>query len=510
MAAAFDEGLSRSLYFNAHALPVLAHYRLVEASLAVQGQDSDAEKAAALAPLHRRYAPLVLDVIRALRGFYIKIGQLGATRSDFVAQEYIERCETLQDACPHETLEYVQALLERSLGRPWRDVFASIDPRPLGAASIGQVHRATLRDGREVAVKVQYPGVEQLFRGDLRTIRAFCELAQPEQLPALDEVERAFMTEFDYTREADALTAAADNAARAPFASRVAVPRPLRELCTRDVLLMEFLDGEKLVDALRRQYSALAAARGLTLAELQAAYVKAGSGDGRPTAPVAPPAWRAPALRAALRAADALHNAPLRLRNAAARLRGAPTQPLRSTPTPLDVEGILALLAEVHAHAIFQDGLFNGDCHPGNVLLLRDGRLGLIDWGQVSSLTLQQRAQIARVVVALADGDKPAAVAAMRATGYATQHSNDDLCWRIASISWDRDDREITRGLNLQAFMEQQALEDPVMHVPDALVMASRNSLLLRGMGLALGRPISVAQAWRPAAARFLREHPEL
>jgi predicted unusual protein kinase regulating ubiquinone biosynthesis (AarF/ABC1/UbiB family) len=127
----------------------------------------------------------------------VKLGQMGATRSDFVHKEYVERCETLQDDCPHQPLSYVEALLERSLGRPVRDVFARIDPEPLGAASIGQVHRAVLLDGREVAVKVQYPRVEALFRGDLRTIRRFCALAQPEHLTVLDEVERAFLTEFD-------------------------------------------------------------------------------------------------------------------------------------------------------------------------------------------------------------------------------------------------------------------------------------------------------------------------
>jgi aarF domain-containing kinase len=289
-----------------------------------------------------------------------------------VASPYIEQCETLQDACPHEPLEYVTALLTRALGRPWSNVFSHVDPEPLGAASIGQVHRAVLRDGRVVAVKVQYPGVETLFRGDIKTMRAFCELAQPEQLPMLDEVERAFLTEFDYVREAEALAAAADACEAGPFARRVVVPRPLKELCTRDVLVMQFLEGEKLVDALRRQYAALAAARGTTLAALReewaAAAAAAGTDGGKPPgAPAAAPAWRRLALRLALRASDAAHNAPLRCRNLALRATGrsAAVTPLRSTPVPVDADDILALLAAVHARNIFVDGLYNGDSHPG-------------------------------------------------------------------------------------------------------------------------------------------------
>ena len=116
----------------------------------------------------------------------VKLGQMGATRSDFVHKEYVERCETLQDDCPHQPLSYVEALLERSLGRPVRDVFARIDPEPLGAASIGQVHRAVLLDGREVAVKVQYPRVEALFRGvtEASELREPLAKASPaEELP---------------------------------------------------------------------------------------------------------------------------------------------------------------------------------------------------------------------------------------------------------------------------------------------------------------------------------------
>jgi aarF domain-containing kinase len=141
--------------------------------------------------------------------------------------------------------------------------------------------------------------------------------------------------------------------------------------------------------------------------------------------------------------------------------------------------------------------------------MLPDGRLGLIDYGQAKRMTLQERANLARLVLALADGRRDDAVRLFRACGYVTQHSDDDLAFRAAVIAFDRDDRDITQGMNVQAWFELQARLDPVMHWPDEYVMASRNTLLLRGMGIVLGRPISVAQAWRPTAEAFLKANKE-
>ncbi len=137
---------------------------------------------------------------------------------------------------------------------------------------------------------------------------------------------------------------------------------------------MEYLPGTKLVDALRARATALAASRGMTLAQLRdewaASSAAAGGEGGLPTAPRATPAWRRIALRAALAAADAAHNAPLRLRNAAARVVGRRLTPLRATPLPVDIESVLALLADVHARQIFVDGLFNGDWCASSLLML--------------------------------------------------------------------------------------------------------------------------------------------
>lgn len=100
----------------------------------------------------------------------------------------------LQDAVPARPFAEIKALVERELGQPVDNVFASIEEAPLGAATIGQVHGAVLRNGDRVVVKVQYPEVEQLFMEDLQTVKTFCSLLQPEMSPMLEEVRtRALM-----------------------------------------------------------------------------------------------------------------------------------------------------------------------------------------------------------------------------------------------------------------------------------------------------------------------------
>eukprot|EP00957_Ditylum_brightwellii_P020425 1540026-Ditylum_brightwellii.AAC.1 len=99
------------------------------------------------------------------------------------------------------------------------EIFSSFDPEPIGAASIGQVHRAKLIDGRPVVVKIMYPEVERIFRGDVRTIKMFAQIAQPVHVPPLIEIEKQFMKEFDYTQESAQQIKVRENLMKAGLAS---------------------------------------------------------------------------------------------------------------------------------------------------------------------------------------------------------------------------------------------------------------------------------------------------
>ena len=126
-----------------------------------------------------------------------------------------------------------------------------------------------------MVVKVKYPSAETLLRGDVRTIKAFAAVAQPVHVPALEQIEKQFMEEFDYRDEARHLAVVRENLIKAGLADEDAasadklclVPKPYLDLCTESVLVMEELFGDKLADALKQERKALAESMGETVEE---------------------------------------------------------------------------------------------------------------------------------------------------------------------------------------------------------------------------------------------------
>jgi len=503
--AATNEGAYRSMLFWSQAFPPYAHYRVLEWWHEDVVGSPEHVQDAAFDALHERYAPEALRVILMLKGFYVKIGQIGSTRGDFLPEIYLDNLATLQDGVPPESISYVKAVVAEELGRPFEEVFEWIEDAPLGAATIGQVHLARLVGGREVVVKVQYPTVERLFDSDISTIRDFCALAQPEFLPILEEIRRQFMTEFDYTREGRHLEVVRANL---KGFRGVVVPRPLLHLTTRKVLVMERVPGMKLVDGVMSSYEDIAAERGMTLAELKREYARGGGapGAGGKGAP-APSAAAISAARGLIRTRDFVSNLGIRARNMLLWLTHPPA-PLVSSPLPLNAPALVEALLAVHAHEIFEDGLFNGDPHPGNILLCPDGKLGLIDYGQVKKLTLEQRLRIAELVVALADGNREGVVDAYTRMGFRTAKMDHGVIHAHATIGFDTDDRSVTGGENIQKFFESLNKRDKTEHVPDFVVLPGRVAVLMRGLASLLQMPpLRVAEAWAPVCRRLLRRH---
>lgn len=203
------------------------------------------------AATHDRAARLLLRTALSLRGVTIKLCQVIATRADLFPPEVIRVLERCHDAVPPADAATIRAQVERELGKPVDAVFRELEPAPLASASLAQVHRAVLLDGREVAMKVQYPGVERLVRGDLADLRRLCrvyERLDPQPLallPLLDELAHHLALELDFRREADFA-----ERVRALFepGGRVLVPRMHREWSTGRVLTMELVDGIKVTD----------------------------------------------------------------------------------------------------------------------------------------------------------------------------------------------------------------------------------------------------------------------
>ena len=200
-------------------------------------------------------AARVADELSRLRGAAMKLGQLmSMDAGELLPPEIADILARLrEDAAPMPPRQ-LDATLSARWGRDWRRRFAQFDAAPLAAASIGQVHRATTRDGRELAVKIQYPGVRRSIDSDVDNVAALMRLAgfPPRHVdlgPLMAEAKRQLREEADYAREAECLARFAALMADEPD---YVVPAPHPDLCTPEILAMDFAPGvavERLRDA---------------------------------------------------------------------------------------------------------------------------------------------------------------------------------------------------------------------------------------------------------------------
>jgi ubiquinone biosynthesis protein len=183
---------------------------------------------------------------------FVKFGQVLSTRSDILPEGVLSELQKLQDTAKPMPAGVAQKIIERELGAPVDEVFASFDPVPLGSASIGQVHKAVLRTGETVAVKVQRPEAPGRVAGDLELMRDFAALLDRRFRRGLFVDVGGLVAEFEVVirRELD-YSAEAENARRfaANFAgTRVVIPEVYLDLSTPKVLTEEFIEGTRFRD----------------------------------------------------------------------------------------------------------------------------------------------------------------------------------------------------------------------------------------------------------------------
>jgi len=199
---------------------------------------------------HQRGANRILDTSAALGGTLIKACQFASTRPDILPTPYIQSLPKLQDRVPPHPWSEIAGIISQELGREPQELFKWILPEPVAAASIAQVHRAQLFDGREVAVKVQYPGIAGLIDTDLAVLQRIVELVvrlypNIQLQPILDYLKETLPLELDFRREAKAMAELRDVLSHR---TDVIVPTSVPELSTGRLLVMEFIDGVKITD----------------------------------------------------------------------------------------------------------------------------------------------------------------------------------------------------------------------------------------------------------------------
>jgi len=211
---------------------------------------SEDGKSAALERRHLEAAEQIVTALGTMKGAAMKLGQMMSFLDvGLVPEEYREdfqrKLGALRDAAPNVSFGGMRKVIESELGGPLKQHFDTFDPEPVAAASIGQVYRATLHDGRDVAVKVQYPGVAAAVRADMQNLGIILRLMK-RIAPGLDvkntaeEIRSRIYDELDYELEAQNQRALARIFRNHPF---IVVPGVVGELSREKVLVSEFVHG---------------------------------------------------------------------------------------------------------------------------------------------------------------------------------------------------------------------------------------------------------------------------
>ena len=184
---------------------------------------------------------------------FVKLGQLLSSRPDLLPERFLGPLARLQDRVKPFRFEDVEFIIERELGTRINKAFSSFEQEPIAAASLGQVHRATLHDGRPVVVKVQRPNITKQIEEDFaalqeiaRMLSRHTQFGQRYQLTTLlQEFENTLAHELDYRREAANMVTLANNLKRFP---RIRIPLPIDDYTTHKVLTMDYIEGTKITE----------------------------------------------------------------------------------------------------------------------------------------------------------------------------------------------------------------------------------------------------------------------
>jgi predicted unusual protein kinase regulating ubiquinone biosynthesis (AarF/ABC1/UbiB family) len=205
---------------------------------------------------HQQTAQQLVQMLGEMKGAAMKVGQLASFYEFAAPGEYLstyrDALTMLQDSAPPMDPEASKAVIKEEFGRPVEEVYATFEDEAVAAASIGQVHRATLPTGETVAVKVQYPGVDEAVRADMKNVSAMTKIAvaiapnlDPKEVA--NEVKERVFEELDYRREAANQAKFTELFAGHPF---VVVPKVYKDYCRTRVITQEFIEGDRFPTAL--------------------------------------------------------------------------------------------------------------------------------------------------------------------------------------------------------------------------------------------------------------------
>lgn len=200
----------------------------------------------------------IAQTLGEMKGAVMKVGQIASQVKDILPEEVSQALEVLQKASPPMPYSLIRRQVIKALGEPPEALFAEFNETPFAAASIGQVHRAVTKDGRDVVVKIQYPGVKESCDSDLRHLKRLLKLAGLVKVSAevidatFNEIRRTLHEELDYVHEGENLLFFAEHYRNHP---KVIVPELIKELSTETILTLTYVPGDSVADVKPPRYT---------------------------------------------------------------------------------------------------------------------------------------------------------------------------------------------------------------------------------------------------------------
>src|SRR3984957_12828013 len=365
---------------------------------------------------------------------FIKLGQVLSTRPDLVGLEVAHELAHLRSGTPADPPEIALATVATELGRPIEECFRDFEPEALASASIAQVHKAHLRDGHPVVVKVQHPDIEGRIRRDLNILTNLPSLAERredlrryEPTAVVREFRQSMLRELDFRREMSNLRQFRQNF---EDDETVIFPKPYPDLTTCRVLTMDFIKGDSVSELENKQTNHLN------------------------------------------REEAACHG------------------------------------AAVFVEMIFRDGFYHADPHPGNLLVMSDGKVGVLDCGMTGRIDDELREQIAELLMAAGDRDAPRLAEIIARTCKAPADLD------RGGLSADLMELISQYGLESVAQIDisgaltsvTRLIHEYKLVMPSRLSMLIKCLILLDGTGKALSAKFNLAELLAPYRAKYVRQ----
>lgn len=402
------------------------------------------ERASNLSHLaHERTAKQIYKALLELKGLYIKIGQTISVMGNFLPENLTKGLESLQDNVPPHPFEEMNQRFLTDFGKTAGELFKKIDPVPIASASLGQVHVAFLESGEKLAVKLQYPNIDEITKKDLKTIKNIFGIIHfifPNYnlKNVYQECAEIILKELDYKNEAENIERVACNFKDDP---NIIFPKVYEEFSSEKVLTLSFVEGAKVTN----------------------------------------------------------------------------TKAISSFN--VDKSQIATKLIHFYCKQIFIDGVFHADPHPGNIIITPDGKIAMLDFGAVATISPSMRKGLTLFVEGLIKKDARILSQSLKLMGFVAKKDDDETLNTVVEYFYSKisgikinnfKNLDVTQFHSLGDLVELKRMDISLRElttlfiVPRDWIMLERAIILMMGLTAQLDDKLNPVETVIPYVEKFL------